>query len=72
MSINIALILYVLMLAVFLGGVVSIVYHLVFYQMNHAFSTLTTVIFIVGAVVFFLTNIVLAFSFDWSQFVIIF
>jgi len=72
MTINIALILYFLMLLVFFGGVASITYHLVYYRMNQLFATLTTVVFIIGAIVFFLANIAFALRVDWSQFALIF
>lgn len=66
------LILYYIVIAFFLGGVVVVTYHLVKYQLNKKVTMFTLWLFLGGAAIFLLFNIAIALQINWSQYSIIF
>lgn len=66
------IILYFLVILFFLGGVVVVAYHLVKYQFNKKITAITLWIFLGGAAMLLLINIITALRIDWSQYSIIF
>lgn len=70
--INPFLILYGLVLVGFLIGVLAIVYHLVKFQLNKKVSIITVSLFLGGAGLLLLINLMIAFQIDWSQYSIVF
>lgn len=66
------LILYFLFLAIFLGGVFAVLYHLHVYKFNEKVSLLASSLFIVGSLILVAINIVIAIEVNWEDFSIVF
>lgn len=67
MSINLPLIAYFIFLIFSVGGAFAIVYHLRANKLNEKFSTMTTLIFIVGFLLILTFNVSNAIQIDWSE-----
>lgn len=69
---NLLLIVYVLFLLGFLLGAAAILYHIVKYQLSRSGMLVLSTIFISGAVLLLLINLVMFFQIDWSDYTITF
>lgn len=65
---NLAFIIYLLLVAVFVGGVLAVIYHLYAYRMNNGFSAFMMVLFLCVSIVLLLINIGIADKMNWSSF----
>ncbi len=69
--INIFFLLYLLVLLVFLGGVVVIIYHLIYFRFNSK-AIFMIIVFMAGATFFLVLSLVAASLVDWEKWNLIF
>ncbi|HHX58345.1 MAG TPA: hypothetical protein GX706_01080 [Candidatus Moranbacteria bacterium] len=69
--VNLFLMLYLLIVIVFIGGVLVVTYHLVFYRLNKISTNLMVGVFLAGSFFFLLLSLLAAITVDWSKWNII-
>ena len=69
---NPLLILYFLFHFFFLFSTAAVVYHLLRYQLNKKVTGITTSLFLAGAAILLIMNVIISTQVEWSQFRIIF
>ena len=62
------IILYGIFIIIFLLCAAAVVYHLVKYQLNRRVTYFTTTLFLVGAGILLLVNLIIATQISWGQF----
>lgn len=66
------LIVYFVLLALFIGGVFAVIYHLEVYKFNSRISLFVSALFIVGVLILLAINIVIALGINWSELEVVF
>jgi|GEM_PF-2670629 len=69
--VNLFLMLYLLTVLVFIGGVLAVVYHLIFYRLNSVSTNLMVGIFLAGSFLFLSLSLLAAMLIDWEKWNII-
>lgn len=66
------LIVYFVLLALFIGGVFAVIYHLEVYKFNSRISLFVSALFIMGVLILLAINIVIALGINWSELEVVF
>ena len=66
------IIIYFILLALFIGGVFAVLYHLQVYRFNGRASLFISLLFLVGVMILLTINIVLAMGINWHELDVVF
>lgn len=67
MTLVLTLILYLTLLAIFIGGLIVIVYHLQTFRLNRTLATIMIAIALIGGLILLIINLFYFFNIDWAE-----